>query len=210
MKLYSRKNHPTRVRYVDPRTCRVLYNTTTILHPEEPTEVPKDLAEKLIKQNPHLIATKPYSELPDEEKFTDTPYGFPSREEMEKQRLKEVFESKERAITDGSLRKKEPVTGSLPTDIPKEPTETLEQEKETGEDFKKYIPILEEIADIGEESLTLQQVREYGAKLGIKIPVNKKAEVQRQILNERRIEILDAIEGELAQYDVEPGDPVDE
>ncbi len=61
VKLYSKIGREKRIRFVDPVKKTVLYNKPTLfLHPTKPTEVSKEDAEHLLKQDPHLVSTKPF------------------------------------------------------------------------------------------------------------------------------------------------------
>lgn len=68
MDLYCKLPKAKRVRYRNPLTDRVEYDKTYILKPDEPTKVPDDIAKQLLKQDPHVVSTKPYAEAAEPEK----------------------------------------------------------------------------------------------------------------------------------------------
>lgn len=61
MKLYSKLPRMKRVRPIDQRSKKVDYKQTFFLHPTDPVEVPDDVANILLKQDPHIVSKEPYS-----------------------------------------------------------------------------------------------------------------------------------------------------
>ena len=130
MELYTLTPKEKRFRPLDKTSAKVDYTKTFYLKPDVPTEVPDDIAEILLFQNPNLVSKKPLGKA-----------------------VKQ---------TDPTPKEKEPETA------------TTEQ-----------IAIITEISETNIADLELKVIREYGTKLGIKIPPTKKGDIQRQMLIDR-------------------------
>lgn len=177
MRLYTTWPKQRKFTPIDPVTERLQYNKAVVLYPNEPTDVPAELAKVLIKQNGDLISTKPYDELPSNEKYDRTPPGFDDSfaDEIHDNSSPLPLE----AVTDGSLSSKEVKKAkknsvSLSESIPEVSLKVDSREK-----------IMREIMDKGGvEALNGKECIEYGKKLGIEIGIRNKLPERRKLLDE--------------------------
>lgn len=189
MQLFTRFPKTRKFTLIDPKTGYPDYSKTYVLHPDEPTEVEDSIADKLLKQDPHLISNVPYSELKPEEKFGRTPTGF--SEEFGREHEKLYPELPPDEVTDNSLKAKTPDQNEGTKIQTNEPglTAGLLPDEET----VRKLEILQDILnDGGVETLPGKKLDEYAEKLGLdKLP--KKLADKRAILDAECQRIYDSM-----------------
>lgn len=202
-KVYSTLPRPFSCRLVDNMGMVIYSIKPFVFYPDKPVEISDDIYQRLKAQYPDQISLSPYSELKDNEKYTDTPPGIPSGFFGGKSEESKIDVQK---VTDGSLKpKKEAKKINLSEAIPK-PSEEPPKGPEiaTVNPYQDFIPILEEINDKTIEALTPQEIRDYAKQLGRNIPANIKKDKQREMLEA----ICQEIYGEYVKYlkqKVQPG-----
>lgn len=203
MKLYTKFNKPRKITPINPQSGQPDYNKAVTLFPNEAVEVADELAERLLKQDPHLVSTVPYDKLSPTDRWGKQPAGIPEDFSDGKSDYPPVLPPDK--VTDGSLKKQSKPRPKVTdeTDIPDElPQDTVDelatQEAELAEHSRK-MDILQEIAKKGGiETLTGAQVNHYAKELGVSIARNKKLPERRELLDEACQKIWEAAEEKAA------------
>lgn len=187
MKLYTKFNTNRKLIPVNPLTGLPEYNKAVILKPNDSTEVPDEVAKRLLEQDPHLVSLVPYDELDPQDRWGRTPPGVSEDFGKEKNQFKSLSPE---VVTDGSLRKKsKPAPGPLPASMtaglipePAPKPEPITYGSKTEQQRK--LEIMHEIAEKGGVVvLTGKQIVHYLKQLGVKSSFDKTLAAQRKVLD---------------------------